>query len=162
MDAICYLWALVCNFLSIAAVVLLVAFISLAYIVLKLVEKGRQYFFRNSSTSTSTGELDGHGNASTSTISIQKKITKRLCSLDAFRGLAIVTMIFANTGAGKYHWLEHASWNGIHPADFIFPSFLWIMGVCIPISLKSQFAKNIPRHEMLSTIFIVRSVHFFN
>lgn len=55
----------------------------------------------------------------------QKKISNRLCSLDAFRGLAIVTMVFANAGCGKYHWIEHATWNGIHPADFIFPSFLW-------------------------------------
>lgn len=81
--------------------------------------------------------------------------TSRLCSLDAFRGLAIVTMIFANSGCGEYFWIEHASWNGIHPADFIFPSFLWIMGVCIPISLKSQFARNIPQSDMLKNIFVV-------
>lgn len=81
--------------------------------------------------------------------------SNRLSSLDAFRGLAIVSMIFANSGCGKYYWIEHAPWNGIHPADFIFPSFLWIMGVCIPISLKSQFARNIPRTFMLKNILIV-------
>lgn len=85
----------------------------------------------------------------------QKKISSRLCSLDAFRGLAIVTMVFANAGSGKYYWIEHATWNGIHPADFIFPSFLWIMGVCIPFSLKSQFDKNIPRQDILGNILIV-------
>lgn len=85
----------------------------------------------------------------------QKKISSRLCSLDAFRGLAIVTMVFANAGCGKYYWIEHATWNGIHAADFIFPSFLWIMGVCIPFSLKSQFDKNIPRQEILGNILIV-------
>lgn len=86
-----------------------------------------------------------------------KKETKssRLVSLDAFRGLAIVAMIFANSGCGKYHWFEHASWNGIHPADFVFPSFLWIMGVCIPISLNSQIAKNVPTKIILKNIFIV-------
>lgn len=76
----------------------------------------------------------------------------RLISLDAFRGLAIVTMIFCNCGAGKYRWLEHATWDGIHFADFIFPSFLWIMGVCIPISIKSQMAKNILKRDMIVNI----------
>lgn len=87
--------------------------------------------------------------------SVTRRTSSRLCSLDTFRGLAIVTMIFANSGAGKYEWLEHATWNGIHPADFIFPSFLWIMGVCIPISIKSQMMKNVPRKTMLHGILMV-------
>lgn len=83
------------------------------------------------------------------------KSLTRISSLDTFRGLAIVTMIFANSGAGRYWWLEHAAWNGIHFADFVFPSFLWIMGVCIPISVKSQLAKNIPKKEIIHSIIIV-------
>lgn len=84
-----------------------------------------------------------------------KTPSNRLGSLDAFRGLAIVSMIFANSGCGKYYWLEHAPWNGIHAADLIFPSFLWIMGVCIPISQQSAFVRNIPKTEMLKGILIV-------
>lgn len=79
----------------------------------------------------------------------------RLNSLDTFRGLAIVAMIFANSGCGKYHWLEHVPWNGIHPADFIFPSFLWIMGVCVPISIRSQIRRSIPTRKILLNILIV-------
>ncbi|ALC49731.1 CG6903 [Drosophila busckii] len=66
---------------------------------------------------------------------------KRLRSLDAFRGLAIVLMIFVNSGGGGYSWIEHAVWNGLHLADIVFPSFLWIMGVCIPLSVKAQLAR---------------------
>lgn len=84
------------------------------------------------------------------------KSRTRISSLDTFRGLAIVTMIFANSGAGRYWWLEHAAWNGIHFADFVFPSFLWIMGVCIPISIKSQLAKNVPKRDIIHNILIVR------
>lgn len=91
-----------------------------------------------------------------------RRTSSRLCSLDTFRGLAIVTMIFANSGAGKYKWLEHATWNGIHPADFIFPSFLWIMGVCIPISIKSQLMKNVPRKIMLRGILMVSTKSMIN
>lgn len=84
-----------------------------------------------------------------------EKSSRRLSSLDTFRGLAIVSMIFANSGSGEFQWFEHATWNGIHPADFIFPSFLWIMGVCIPISIKSQITKNISRNVVLYNIFEV-------
>lgn len=85
-----------------------------------------------------------------------EKASKRLSSLDVFRGLAIVSMIFANSGGGRFDWFEHAVWDGVHPADFVFPSFLWIMGVCIPISIKSQISKGIPRNEMLYNIFEVK------
>lgn len=116
----------------------------------------RKIFF--GTTADSTNELNNDATASSSSETVQLNKTptsKRLCSLDAFRGLAIVAMIFANSGCGKYYWIEHASWNGIHPADFIFPSFLWIMGVCIPISLKSQFARNVPKTVMLKAILTV-------
>lgn len=117
----------------------------------------QRYFI--ASTTTSTSHLDSDNEVqSNQQVQPVKSTPNRLHSLDTFRGLAIVTMIFANNGCGEYHWLEHASWNGIHPADFIFPSFLWIMGVCIPISMKSQFAKNIPTKDLLSNIFIVSSV----
>ncbi|XP_023179307.1 heparan-alpha-glucosaminide N-acetyltransferase [Drosophila hydei] len=68
---------------------------------------------------------------------------KRLRSLDTFRGLSIVLMIFVNSGGGGYSWIEHAPWNGLHLADIVFPSFLWIMGVCIPLSIQSQLGRGI-------------------
>lgn len=86
------------------------------------------------------------------------KSSRRISSLDTFRGLAIILMIFANSGAGKFEWFEHAIWNGIHPADFIFPSFLWIMGVCIPVSIKSQMNRNVPRNVILNNICIVSKI----
>lgn len=134
-------------------------FILLLYIIIQLVQKGKTYLIRRQASTASTCQLDNDASNAIQTAAAsaiaQKTTSARICSLDAFRGLAIVTMIFANSGCGKYHWLEHTSWNGIHPADFIFPAFLWIMGVCIPFSLKSQFDKNIPRPDILSNILIV-------
>lgn len=63
---------------------------------------------------------------------------KRLRALDTFRGIAIVLMIFVNSGGGGYRWLRHATWDGLYVADLVFPSFLWIMGVCLPFALRSQ------------------------
>ncbi|XP_029728719.2 heparan-alpha-glucosaminide N-acetyltransferase [Aedes albopictus] len=84
----------------------------------------------------------------------------RLQSLDTFRGIAIMLMIFVNSGGGHYWWIEHATWNGLHVADLVFPWFLFIMGVCIPISLRSQMSRNVPRKSILANV-AVRSFKLF-
>lgn len=145
-----------------SAILLVLAFILLIYFVITLVQKGRKFILRRQASTASSSQLNCDVTATVANAVAKQKTSVRLISLDAFRGLAIVAMIFANSGAGKYHWFEHATWNGLHPADVIFPSFLWIMGVCIPISQKSQFARNIPRHEMLTSILIVRCFSIFN
>lgn len=84
------------------------------------------------------------------------KVKKRLKSLDIFRGIAIVLMIFVNSGGGHYWWIDHATWNGLHFADLVFPWFLFIMGVCIPLSIKSQINRQIPLKEIIFKIIKVR------
>lgn len=62
----------------------------------------------------------------------------RLLSLDAFRGITIAAMILVNnpgTWSAIYSPLKHAEWHGITPTDYIFPFFLFIIGVAISISL---------------------------
>lgn len=83
-------------------------------------------------------------------------VKPRLRSLDTFRGLTICLMIFVNSGGGHYWWIEHATWNGLHIADLVFPWFLWIMGVCIPMSVKSQLGRNTPKKDMLLNVLRVR------
>jgi heparan-alpha-glucosaminide N-acetyltransferase len=82
-------------------------------------------------------------------------VKKRLKSLDTFRGVAIVLMIFVNAGGGHYWWIEHATWNGLHLADLVFPFFLWIMGVCIPISVKAQMNRGVSKLQMLKGVLRV-------
>lgn len=65
----------------------------------------------------------------------------RLQSLDIFRGLTIALMILVNTpGDGRFIYgpLRHAEWHGWTPTDCVFPSFVWIVGVAISVSLKSR------------------------
>lgn len=66
-------------------------------------------------------------------------------------------MIFVNNGGGHYWWTEHAPWNGLHLADIVFPSFLWIMGVCIPISIKSQISRDVTKYRIVLRILWVYS-----
>ncbi len=66
-------------------------------------------------------------------------LTKRLTSLDAFRGFAIAGMLFVNN-PGTWdetivpHQLLHSEWFGCTFADLIFPFFLFIVGVAMPFS----------------------------
>lgn len=62
---------------------------------------------------------------------------KRLISLDVFRGITIAGMVLVNNpGTSPTYWpLEHAEWHGLTPTDWIFPFFLFIVGVSISISL---------------------------
>ncbi|KAL1516625.1 hypothetical protein ABEB36_000511 [Hypothenemus hampei] len=85
---------------------------------------------------------------------------ERVKSLDAFRGISIVLMIFANFGSGGYEFIDHTTWNGLHVADLVFPWFMWIMGACIPISLISSFKRNISNKDLMWNV-AKRSVKLF-
>ncbi|MEM8946337.1 MAG: heparan-alpha-glucosaminide N-acetyltransferase domain-containing protein [Planctomycetota bacterium] len=69
--------------------------------------------------------------------------SKRIVSLDAFRGLTIMLMILVNNPGdwGSMYWpLKHAEWHGWTPTDLVFPFFLFIVGVAIPLSLGKRKA----------------------
>ncbi len=77
---------------------------------------------------------------------------KRLVSLDAFRGATIALMVLVNTpgkGSASYAPLKHSAWNGWTITDVVFPSFLWIVGVAITLSLGSRLAAGVPKATLL-------------
>ncbi|XP_063979969.1 heparan-alpha-glucosaminide N-acetyltransferase [Diachasmimorpha longicaudata] len=83
----------------------------------------------------------------------ERPITKRrVQSIDTFRGMSILMMIFVNNGAGDYAVLEHKPWDGLYVGDLVFPSFIWIMGVCIPIALTSQLSRGVARWRICINI----------
>lgn len=61
-------------------------------------------------------------------------------------------MIFVNNGAGGYKILEHATWNGLFIGDLVFPCFIWIMGMCIPIALTSKLSRGVSRFKISAEI----------
>jgi predicted acyltransferase len=74
----------------------------------------------------------------------QASAAGRLLSLDAFRGATMAFMILVNTPGDGHHvyWpLEHAKWHGWTPTDVVFPSFLWIVGVAMTLSLGRRLAR---------------------
>ena len=65
----------------------------------------------------------------------------RLRSLDVFRGMTVAGMILVNnpgTWGAIYSPLKHAEWHGWTPTDFVFPFFLFIVGVSITLALSRR------------------------
>jgi heparan-alpha-glucosaminide N-acetyltransferase len=87
-----------------------------------------------------------------------KKVEKkRLRSIDTFRGACTLMMIFSNTGAGGYPFFAHIAWDGLYLIDFVMSWFLWIMGVMIPGSIRSQLRRGVPKNKILWRV-TVRSI----
>ena len=80
---------------------------------------------------------------------------QRLISLDVFRGMTIAGMVLVNnpgTWSSIYGPLKHAEWHGITPTDYIFPFFLFIVGVAIPIALSKRIAEGVSRSTYLKIL----------
>jgi predicted acyltransferase len=81
---------------------------------------------------------------------------ERLVSLDVYRGLTVAGMILVTdpgTYSAVYPSLLHASWNGWTPTDLIFPSFLFISGVAMTLSIASRTARGESRTRIASHLF---------
>ena len=81
-------------------------------------------------------------------------VSKRLYSLDVFRGLTMFLLVAEAAGfhhnfseltegtifSGLAHQLHHHPWNGLRFWDLIQPFFMFIVGVAMPFSLRKRLA----------------------
>jgi len=70
----------------------------------------------------------------------------RLVSIDVFRAITMLLMIFVNDVSGVHHipaWIDHAAANEdrLGFADVIFPAFLFIVGLSLPIAIQQRSKK---------------------
>ena len=92
-----------------------------------------------------------------------KSKSERLISVDILRGLTIIFMIIVNDPGSWSHVyapLLHAEWNGITPTDYIFPTFLFIVGVSIVLSLSKKKDGGLAKNILLKKI-IWRSIKIY-
>jgi predicted acyltransferase len=85
----------------------------------------------------------------------------RLVSLDAFRGFTIAGMVLVNNPGDwskLYSQLAHAEWNGWTFTDWIFPFFLFIVGVSMAFSLarRQQTAEPSPAEQRATLLSLWR------
>ena len=79
----------------------------------------------------------------------------RLLSLDAFRGLTVAAMVLVNnpgTWRAVYPPLLHAEWHGWTPTDLVFPFFVFVVGVAIPLALGGRRARGASRASLVLRI----------
>lgn len=70
----------------------------------------------------------------------------RIASIDAFRGITILVMIFVNELAGVTdipQWMKHmpADADAMTFVDLVFPAFLFIVGMSIPFAFNARLIK---------------------
>jgi len=64
-------------------------------------------------------------------------------------------MVLVNTpgdGSHVYGPLQHAQWNGWTITDTVFPSFLWIVGLSLTLSLGKRIAQGTPRSALFGHV----------
>ena len=115
-------------------------------------------------THAALGPLDRPRTAPTdASSSPTREATRRLASLDVFRGLTMLFMaseimripIVARhfTASPEAHvlsyLLDHVEWTGFVPWDLIQPSFMFMVGVALPFSVASRRARGEPFRTQL-------------
>lgn len=100
----------------------------------------------------------------------EKPRKERLKSLDTFRGLSLVIMVFVNYGGGGYWFFDHPPWNGLTVADLVFPWFVFIMGTAMNFSIRGMlrrgksrlriFYKILKRSSLLFAIGIILNTNW--
>ncbi|MEN2486922.1 DUF5009 domain-containing protein [Flavobacterium sp. B11] len=86
-------------------------------------------------------------------------VRERLISLDVFRGLTILLMTIVNNPGdwgNVYPPLLHAQWNGCTPTDLVFPFFIFIMGVAVPLAMPEKMYDETTFNKIL-----IRSLRMF-
>jgi len=90
--------------------------------------------------------------------------SNRLLSIDIMRGLTLVLMLFVNDlyMPGVPTWLGHtkADFDGMGLADWVFPGFMFMVGMSIPFSVGNRFARGennlaVLKHILLRTISLL-------
>jgi len=88
------------------------------------------------------------------------EIKNRILSLDVFRGITVMMMTIVNNPGDWGHIyapLEHAAWHGCTPTDFVFPFFLFIVGV----SVSLQANQIVPAAKILSRTLSILLLGWF-
>jgi heparan-alpha-glucosaminide N-acetyltransferase len=90
--------------------------------------------------------------------------SNRILSIDIMRGLTLILMLFVNDlyMPGVPSWLGHmsADFDGMGLADWVFPGFLFMVGMAIPFSIGKRISEgqdsfSVARHIVIRTVSLL-------
>ncbi|CAM0146034.1 unnamed protein product [Urochloa decumbens] len=81
---------------------------------------------------------------------------QRLASLDVFRGITVVLMVIVDDVGGLVPAISHSPWDGATLADFVFPFFLFIVGVSLAFAFK-----RVPNRALATKKAMIRASKLF-
>jgi heparan-alpha-glucosaminide N-acetyltransferase len=90
--------------------------------------------------------------------------SNRIYSIDIMRGFTLILMLFVNDlyMPGVPAWLGHraANFDGMGLADWVFPGFLFMVGMAVPYSIGNRIAKgennfSISKHILIRTLSLL-------
>ena len=88
----------------------------------------------------------------------QKVKSNRVLSIDMMRGLTLFLMLFVNDlyGPGVPQWMLHteASVDEMGLADWVFPGFLFMVGISIPYAFQSRIQQGQSKIQIFGHILI--------
>ncbi|HEY8997630.1 MAG TPA: heparan-alpha-glucosaminide N-acetyltransferase domain-containing protein [Edaphobacter sp.] len=76
---------------------------------------------------------------------------RRVLSIDVLRGLTMAFMILVNDAGDSHHTyvqLEHAAWNGWTLTDLVFPTFLFVVGMSIILSINARLQRGASKRDL--------------
>ena len=83
-------------------------------------------------------------------------MNERVQSLDAFRGFTIGAMLLVNNPGDWGHLycpLAHATWHGWTFTDWVFPFFVFISGMAMPLSVERRLQTGLPHAALLMQLW---------
>lgn len=83
---------------------------------------------------------------------------KRILAIDIMRGLTLFLMLFVNDlyAKGVPAWLTHrpVNYDGMGLADWVFPGFLFMVGMAVPFAINNRINKGHTTYKILYHIMI--------
>ena len=80
----------------------------------------------------------------------------RIISLDVARGLMLVVSVAVNAWITAPAWFEHAPWQGVHPVDLVFPTFVALSGA----GLAFAYSRRVPLRPMVHRVVVLTLAGF--
>lgn len=109
---------------------------------------------RRDAAGSEVSKATSMGTSATTQISsdISNLLVPQIFCFQVFRGLVVVMMLVFFGNSNRYWFLKNDPWNGIMPADFVFPWFLWGMGAVFYLKYRASLLMGSSRLKVMGEV----------